>query len=238
MNPSAHRSYPDSKQTCVGRANRIDSRPLGAVGAVHRQWVVHPGTDAEVLGSIICRIRLDSSDTKLHSNPLAAGFSDLARRGFVMGIALRWVEEKAIMFKVTTITNQTQRIGALDGSLVGPWLSNLEGRWDEERRAQEGAAFVIGLTKVTIVSQHGENILFQVFTEGARLVGNSPLARMVIRQVERRRNLQREERRTKPVGGQALLSVSSCCWYWPEGSPGRLLGDNRREHQTHHPWKS
>ena len=129
-----------------------------------------------------------------------------------MGIALRWVEEKAIMFKVTTITNQTQRIGALDGSLVGPWLSNLEGRWDEERRAQEGAAFVIGLTKVTIVSQHGENILFQVFTEGARLVGNSPLARMVIRQVERRRNLQREERRTKPVGGQALLSVSSCCW--------------------------
>ena len=129
-----------------------------------------------------------------------------------MGIALRWVEEKAIMFKVTTITNQTQRIGALDGSLVGPWLSNLEGRWDEERRAQVGARFVIDLTKVTIVSQHGENILFQVFTEGARLVGNSPLARMVIRQVERRRNLQREERRTKPVGGQALLSVSSCCW--------------------------
>ena len=129
-----------------------------------------------------------------------------------MGIALRWVEEKAIMFKVTTITNQTQRILALEGSLVGPWLSSLEGRWDEERRAQVGARFVIDLTKVTIVSQHGENILFQMFTEGARLVGNSPLARMVIRQVERRRNLQREERRTKPVGGQALLSVSSCCW--------------------------
>ena len=116
------------------------------------------------------------------------------------------------MFKVATITNQTQRILALEGSLVDPWLSNLKGRWDEERRAQEGGMFVIDLTKVTIVSQHGENILFQMFTEGARLVGNSSLARMVIRQVERRRNLQREERRTKPVGGQALLSVSSCCW--------------------------
>ena len=203
MNPSAHRSYPDRKQTCAGRANGIDSRPLGAV---HRQWVVYPGTDAEVLGSILCRIRLDSSDTKLHSNPLASGFSDLARRGFGRGIAPRWVEEKTIMFKVTTITNQTQRIWALEGSLVGPWLSSLEGRWDEERRAQVGARFVIDLTKVTIVSQHGENILFQMFTEGARLVGNSSLARMVIRQVERRRNLQREERKDK-AGGRASLAV-------------------------------
>jgi hypothetical protein len=116
------------------------------------------------------------------------------------------IEEKAIMFKVTTITNQTQRILALEGSLVGPWLSNLKGRWDEERRAQEGAMFVIDLTKVTIVSQHGENILFQMFTEGARLVGNSPLARMVIREVERRRNLQREQRKDK-AGRRASLAV-------------------------------
>jgi Spy/CpxP family protein refolding chaperone len=110
------------------------------------------------------------------------------------------------MFKVTTITNQTQRKLALEGSLVGPWLSNLKGRWDEERRAQEGAMFVIDLTKVTIVSQHGENILFQMFTKGARLVGNSPLARMVIRQLERRRNLQREERKDK-AGRRASLAV-------------------------------
>jgi LTXXQ motif family protein len=116
------------------------------------------------------------------------------------------IEEKAIMFKVTTITNQTQRILALEGSLVGPWLSNLKGRWDEERRAQEGAMFVIDLTKVTIVSQYGENILFQMFTEGARLVGNSTLARMVIRQVERRSDLQFEERKDK-AGRRASLAV-------------------------------
>jgi hypothetical protein len=110
------------------------------------------------------------------------------------------------MFKVTTITNQTQRILALEGSLVDPWLSNLKGRWDEERRAQEGGMFVIDLTKVTIVSQHGENVLFQMFTEGARLVGNSTLARMAIRQVELRRNLQREQRKDK-AGRRASLAV-------------------------------
>jgi hypothetical protein len=107
------------------------------------------------------------------------------------------VEEKAFMFKITTITNQTQRIWSFEGSLVDPWLSNLKGRWDEELRAQEGAMFVIDLTKVTIVSQHGENILFQMFSDGAHLVGHSPFARMVIGQVERRRNLQREERKDK-----------------------------------------
>jgi hypothetical protein len=116
------------------------------------------------------------------------------------------IEEKAIMFKVTTITNQRQRVLALEGSLVDPWLSNLKGRWDEELRAQEGAMFVIDLTKVTIVSQHGENILFQMFTDGARLVGNSPFARMVIGQVERRRNLQREGRKDK-AGRRASLAA-------------------------------
>lgn len=52
---------------------------------------------------------------------------------------------------------------------------------------------MVDLTKVTIVSQHGENILFQMFTGGARLVGNSLRARTVIQQVERRRNLQYAE---------------------------------------------
>jgi len=59
--------------------------------------------------------------------------------------------------------HQTQRILVL-GNLVGPWLSNLKGKWDEELRTHEGATFVVDLTKVTIVSQHGENILFQMFT--------------------------------------------------------------------------
>jgi hypothetical protein len=116
------------------------------------------------------------------------------------------IEEKAIMFKVTTITNQTQRILVLEGSLVAPWPSNLKGKWDEERRTHEGARFVVDLTKLTIVSQHGENILFQMFTDGARLVGNSLLARVVIQQVERRRNLQYQERKDN-AGRRTSLAV-------------------------------
>jgi hypothetical protein len=121
-------------------------------------------------------------------------------------LPLPGIEEKAIMFKVTTFTRQRQRILTLEGSLVGPWLPNLKGTWDKERRACEGATFVIDLTKVTIVSQHGENILFQMMTEGARLAGNSLLARVVIQQVERRRNLQYEETKDK-AARRASLAV-------------------------------
>jgi anti-anti-sigma regulatory factor len=101
------------------------------------------------------------------------------------------------MLKVTTIISQTHRILALEGSLVGPWLPQLKETWDEGRRAHEGAMFVIDLTKVTIVSQHGENVLFQMMTEGARLVGKSLLARVLIQNIERRRNLEHEEREDK-----------------------------------------
>jgi hypothetical protein len=58
------------------------------------------------------------------------------------------IEAKAIMFKATTITNQTQRILVLEGILVAPWPSNLKGKWDEERRTHEGATFVVDLTKL------------------------------------------------------------------------------------------
>jgi len=45
-----------------------------------------------------------------------------------------------------------------------------------------------------------------MFTDGARLVGNSLLARVVIQQVERRRNLQYEERKDN-AGRRATLAV-------------------------------
>jgi hypothetical protein len=46
-----------------------------------------------------------------------------------MGIALHGIEEKAVMFKVATITDQMQRILVLEGGLAGPGLSDLKGRW-------------------------------------------------------------------------------------------------------------
>jgi len=109
------------------------------------------------------------------------------------------------MFKITTFDNQAQRVLLLEGSLVGPWLPELQRTWDETRQTHEGAILIVDLTNLTIVSQHGENILFQMMSEGARIVGRSFLAREVLKQLERRRNRQREERNGR--SGKASVAV-------------------------------
>jgi hypothetical protein len=124
-----------------------------------------------------------------------------------MGIALAWESRRK---------QSCSRSRQLPTKRSGYWFSRavlsplgrqiIKGKWDEERRTHEGARFVVDLTKLTIVSQHGENILFQMFTDGARLVGNSLLARVVIQQVERRRNLQYQERKDN-AGRRTSLAV-------------------------------
>src|SRR5207237_5582591 len=86
-----------------------------------------------------------------------------------------------------------------------PWLPELQRTWDETRQTHEGAILIVDLTNLTIVSQHGENILFQMMSEGARIVGKSFLAREVLKQLERRRNRQREERNGR--SGKASIAV-------------------------------
>jgi hypothetical protein len=87
VNPSGRRSFPDRRQTRVGQANGIDRRILGAV---HRQWVVDLGTDAEVPGSITCRVRPHSSDTKLHSDPAASGSAIQRTEGLAWALPSQW----------------------------------------------------------------------------------------------------------------------------------------------------
>ena len=130
------------------------------------------------------------------------------------------------MFKITTIDNQAQSVLLLEGSLVGPWLPELQRTWDETRQTHEGAILIVDLTNLTIVSQHGENILFQMMSEGARIVGRSFLAREVLKQLERRRNRQREERNSRSgkasvaVGIVVLLAITAqFSWASTRGQP-------------------
>ena len=130
------------------------------------------------------------------------------------------------MFKITTIDNQAQSVLLLEGSLVGPWLPELQRTWDETRQTHEGAMLIVDLTNLTIVSQHGENILFQMMSEGARIVGKSFLAREVLKQLERRRNRQREERNGRSgkasvaVGIVVLLALTAqFSWASTQGQP-------------------
>jgi len=85
VNPIAHRLYPHRKQTCVGRAHSIESRPLGAV---HSPTAVGGSPEYRCRGARVrsSAVRLDSSGTKLPSDPLAPGFRDYHTEGLVSAL--------------------------------------------------------------------------------------------------------------------------------------------------------
>jgi hypothetical protein len=95
------------------------------------------------------------------------------------------------MLKITATDNGDQQTLVLEGKLVDPWVSELERSWVEAQRANKLRPFVIDLKDVTVISRNGENLLFQMMSEGATFnCCRGVLTRHVVKQLERRRKEQ------------------------------------------------
>lgn len=92
------------------------------------------------------------------------------------------------MLKITAMDRGNQRTLVLEGKLVDPWVTELENSWAELQRAGEPRTVVIDLKDVTVISQNGENLLFQMMNDGATFnCCRGVLTRHVVKQLERRR---------------------------------------------------
>jgi len=100
------------------------------------------------------------------------------------------------MLKITTMNNGSERTLVLEGTLVDPWVTELERSWSEAQMVEQGKV-LIDLKDVTIISQHGENVLFQMMCEGATFnCCRGVMTRHVVKQLQRRREEQvRRDRR-------------------------------------------
>src|SRR5215470_1928984 len=100
------------------------------------------------------------------------------------------------MLKITTTNNGSERTLVLEGTLVDPWVTELERSWSEAQMVEQGKVLV-DLKDVTIISQHGENVLFQMMCEGATFnCCRGVMTRHVVKQLQRRREEQvRRDRR-------------------------------------------
>lgn len=95
------------------------------------------------------------------------------------------------MLKITTTDNGDQRTLVLEGKLIDPWVTELAKSWAEAQRSHSQRPFVIDLKDVTMISQNGENLLFQMMNEGATFnCCRGVLTRHVVKQLERRREKQ------------------------------------------------
>jgi hypothetical protein len=101
------------------------------------------------------------------------------------------------MLKITEMESGHQRTLVLEGKLVDPWVAELEKTWDEARRANQPRRLVVDLKDVTVISQRGENLLFQMMSEGAQFnCCRGVLTKHVLQRLECRRE---EEGRAKGV---------------------------------------
>ncbi len=53
--------------------------------------------------------------------------------------------------------------------MVDPWIAELERSWSEARMSIGSDSIVVDMKDVTVISQHGENILFRMMADGAEL---------------------------------------------------------------------
>lgn len=92
------------------------------------------------------------------------------------------------MLKITAIDKNGQRTLVLEGKLVDPWVTELERSWAEVQPANEiKSGIIVDLKDVTVISQRGESLLFQMIGEGATLkCHRGVLTRHVLEQLKRR----------------------------------------------------
>lgn len=73
------------------------------------------------------------------------------------------------MLKITSEKNSNSVQLRLEGSLTGPWVSELEQEW-RSIESSGTVRLVVDLTGVTFVGQDGKLLLKQLWRDGAQLI--------------------------------------------------------------------
>jgi anti-anti-sigma regulatory factor len=102
---------------------------------------------------------------------------------------------KQAMLKITTTNSGDQQTLVLEGKLVDPWVTELQKSWTEVQRAGQSHNVLVELKDVTVISQNGENLLFQMMREGATFSCRGVLTRHVMKQLERRCRCEKQSRK-------------------------------------------
>lgn len=68
----------------------------------------------------------------------------------------------------------------LQGRLVGKWAADLKQRWEETRSKRAGRKCVVDLEDVILVDDLGQTTLFEMTTEGARLIASRAYMKSIL----------------------------------------------------------
>lgn len=90
------------------------------------------------------------------------------------------------MFKISITDSPGKRTLLVEGTLVAPWTGELKKVWRDAGQDLAARKLVIDLANVTVISQEGENTLFELMTNGARFACCGVLTKHVLKQLARK----------------------------------------------------
>ena len=97
------------------------------------------------------------------------------------------------MLKISVIDRRTERRLVLEGKLIAPWVAELRNAWRAANGQIGRSALVVDLRNVTVISQEGESVLFELMSEGARFRCSGVLTKHLVREFARRRKRNSRE---------------------------------------------
>jgi hypothetical protein len=84
------------------------------------------------------------------------------------------------MLKVTIIETRVARRLVLEGTLVQPWIAELERVWSAASDGLPTGRLIVDLNDVTTISKEGQDTLFEMMRQGARFSCGGVLTRYLL----------------------------------------------------------
>ena len=90
------------------------------------------------------------------------------------------------MLKISFIEDHTRYRLVLEGKLIAPWAAELRTACEKARADLDGRELVIDMKHLTVISQEGENVLFELMNEGVKFRCQGVFAKQVVKQLAHR----------------------------------------------------
>ncbi len=87
------------------------------------------------------------------------------------------------MMRITVYNEADCSLLKLEGSLVGPWVAELDYCWQQTRSSRPLGRIRLDLNGVTHIDAAGKHLLSQLHEAGAELIASSCLMKAIVQEV-------------------------------------------------------
>ena len=97
------------------------------------------------------------------------------------------------MLKISIVENRARCRLVLEGKLIAPWAAELRTVCEQTRADDHDRELLVDLKHLTVISQEGENLLFELMNEGVKFRCRDVFTKQILKQVARRTRRHRQE---------------------------------------------